>query len=104
MATVNAKSNTISPLQLAVGIILAVGLIVTIVAAFQARARVIHREKTGSTRYVNDFDRWMVVVPPFIQHHVPYTSDTFPTPPVTLAIFGPLTWFSPPNAEFIWVM
>ncbi len=81
---------------------LAVGLIVTIVAAFQARIRVIHREKTGSTHYVNDFDRWMVVVPPFIQQHVPYTSDTFPTPPVTLAIFGPLTWFSPPNAEWIW--
>ncbi len=104
VAIVNAKSNTMSPHRLAVSIILAVGLIVTIVAAFQARARVIHREKTGSTHYVNDFDRWMVVVPPFIQHHVPYTSDTFPTPPVTLAVFGPLTWFSPPNAEFIWAM
>ncbi len=90
--------------QLTVSIILAVGLIVTIVAAFQARSRVIHREKTGSTRYVNDFDRWMVVVPPFLQQHVGYTSDTFPTPPVTLAIFGPLTWFSPPNAEFIWAL
>lgn len=92
----------LSRYQVAVGIILAVGLIVTIVAAFQARVRVIHREKTGSTHYVNDLDRWMVVVPPFIQHHVPYTSDTFPTPPVTLAIFGPLTWFSPPNAQWIW--
>ncbi|MGC8623736.1 MAG: glycosyltransferase family 87 protein [Phycisphaerae bacterium] len=85
-------------------IILVVGLIITIVAAFQARARVLHREKTGSTHYVNDFDRWMVVVPPFIQHHVPYTSDTFPTPPFTLAIFGPLTWFSPPNAEWVWAL
>jgi hypothetical protein len=90
--------------QWTVSIILAVGLIVTIVAAFQARSRVIHREKTGSNRYVNDFDRWMVVVPPFLQKHAGYTSDTFPTPPVTLAIFGPLTWFSPPNAEFIWAL
>ena len=101
---VKTATTQFSRHQTAVGIILAVGLIVTIVAAFQARARVMHREKTGSTRYVNDFDRWMVVVPPFINRHVPYTSDTFPTPPVTLAIFGPLTWFSPPNAEWIWAL
>ena len=104
MEKLKTENIQLSRNQLAVAIILAVGLIVTIVAAFQARSRVIHREKTGSTRYVNDFDRWMVVVPPFVQHHVPYTSDTFPTPPVTLAIFGPLTWFSPPNAEWIWAL
>ncbi len=107
MGMIKAVNKTNTPLsrhQLAVSIILAVGLVVTVVAAFQARVRVIHREKTGSTHYVNDFDRWMVVVPPFIQQHVGYTSDTFPTPPVTLAIFGPLTWFSPPNAEFIWAL
>ncbi len=100
----NKKTSQLSRYQIAVSIILTVGLIITIVAAFQARDRVLHREKTGSTHYVNDLDRWMVVVPPFIQHHVPYTSDTFPTPPLTLAVFGPLTWFSPPNAELVWAL
>ena len=84
-------------------VVLLIGLIITLSAAWQARMRIIHKEQTHSTKQVNDFDRWMTMVPEFLHKHIAYTSDSFPTPPVTLIIFAPFTWLSPANAQFAWV-
>ncbi len=84
-------------------IVFLIGVIITICAAWQARLRIIHKERVGSTVQVNDFDRWMTMVPQFLHANIPYTSDSFPTPPVTLVVFAPLTWISPANAQFVWV-
>ncbi len=84
-------------------IILAVGLILTLVMAFQAHMRQQKKERTHSTAQVNDFDRWTVLVPQFLNQHRNYTSDSFPNPPVTLLAFAPLMKLSPPDAQFAWV-
>ena len=84
-------------------IILGIGLILTIVTAFQAHMRQEKKEITHATYQVNDFDRWMVEVPEFLHQHINYTSDTFPNPPVTLLAFAPLTELSSPDAQFCWV-
>ena len=84
-------------------IIVGVGLVLTIIMAFQARLRQEKKERTHSTRQVNDFDRWTLMVPQFLHQHANYTSDSFPNPPVTLLAFAPLTLLSPPNAQFAWV-
>ncbi|HMD55605.1 MAG TPA: glycosyltransferase family 87 protein, partial [Phycisphaerae bacterium] len=63
----------------------------------------IKKYQTQSRSQVNDFDRWMVQVPQFLHQHVDYVNDTFPTPPVTLLLFAPFTFLSPPNAQFAWV-
>ncbi len=76
--------------------------ILMIILAFQARARQAEKIRTHSTSQVNDFDRWMTMVPQFLHQHVNYVSDSFPTAPVTLMIFAPFTTVSPPAAQFFW--
>ncbi len=85
-----------------IGVLIA-AVILTLAVAFQARQRMIKKEQTHSTAQVNDFDRWMVVVPEFLHQRINYTSDSFPTPPITLLLFAPLTFLSPANAQFVWV-
>lgn len=90
--------------RLVAWIVVGIAIAITVVAAIQARQRQIKKEQTHSTHQVNDFDRWMTEVPQFLQPHpVNYVSDSFPTPPVTLLVFAPLTWISPANAQFVWV-
>ena len=98
-----AGNSTQDIRRLVAWIVVGVAIAITVVAAIQARQRQLKKERTHSTHQVNDFDRWMTEVPQFLHQHVNYVSDSFPTPPVTLLAFAPLTWMSPPNAQFVWV-
>jgi hypothetical protein len=53
--------------------------------------------------HVNDFDRWMIMTPAFIDDRVDYVDDRMPTPPITLIAFAPFTLLSRPTAQFAWV-
>ncbi|HUO09492.1 MAG TPA: glycosyltransferase family 87 protein [Phycisphaerae bacterium] len=63
------------------------------------RHRLIRRDAANSSRTVNDFDRWMTLVPLFIHHHADYLNDDFPNPPIALAMLAPFTLISPANAQ-----
>ncbi len=98
-----ADNSTRDIRRMVAWIVVGIAIAITLVAAIQARQRQLKKERTHSTHQVNDFDRWMTEVPQFLHQHVNYVSDSFPTPPVTLLVFAPLTWISPPNAQFVWV-
>ena len=53
--------------------------------------------------HINDFDRWMLMTPAFVQDHADYVNDRLPTPPLTLLILAPFTSLSRPAAQFVWV-
>ncbi len=89
--------------RLALAVLIAAALL-TLIVALQARQRMIQKQRTHSTADINDFERWMRMVPKFIYHHASYIDDSFPTPPVTLMVFAPLTRLSVPNAQFVWVV
>ncbi|HUO10172.1 MAG TPA: glycosyltransferase family 87 protein [Phycisphaerae bacterium] len=77
-------------------------LIITLIAARQAENRVTRRLAAHSTSEANDFDRWMWMVPEFLDGRSDYVNDRFPTPPITIALFEPFTRVSPAHAEFVW--
>jgi hypothetical protein len=53
--------------------------------------------------HINDFDRWMIMMPRFIHQRADYVDDLFPMPPVSLFVLSPLTALSRPDAQFLWV-
>lgn len=80
------------------------GLIMTVVAGTQAAHRQSKKDELRQTAEVNDFDRWLTMTPQFVYHQANYKGDSFPNPPIVLAVFKPFTWVSPPTAQFLWVL
>jgi len=81
-----------------------VALVLTVAIAWQQRHRVELKLRAADGGHVSDFDRFMIMVPHFLDDHADYVDDQFPTPPLTLAVFAPLARLSRPNAIFVWVL
>ena len=83
--------------------ILVVATLVTLGIAVQQRHRVALKLQDPLGGHINDFDRWMIMVPQFVHDRADYVDDLFPLPPLSLLFLAPLTVLSRPNAQFIWV-
>ncbi|MGN6370301.1 MAG: glycosyltransferase family 87 protein [Phycisphaerae bacterium] len=90
------------PIHLLAAAGIALLLLVAVIAGVQAKRRVDRRLAAHSKSEVNDFDRFLWMVPEFVHGDADYVNDRFPTPPITIAIFEPLTWISPADAQFVW--
>ena len=73
--------------------VLVVAMLVTLAVAVQQRQRSADKVRSQEAGHINDFDRWMEMVPRFLHERVDYTDDLFPTPPLTILIFAPFTAF-----------
>lgn len=93
-----------SPPKVRVAAVAAVVTVAVITSglSYDLHRRVLKKERAHQSGQINDFERWMVLVPQFVDHHVDYESDTFPNPPVTLAFLYPLTSLAPARAQVLW--
>jgi hypothetical protein len=82
--------------------VVAAATLLTLLLAIQARERVLVRQHARHSTLTNDFARWLVMTPQFLQQHADYVNDSFPNPPVTLLVIAPFTRLSPANAQFLW--
>ena len=83
--------------------VLIVAAILTLAIAVQQRQRVVVKLSDPLGGHINDFDRWMIMIPQFVHDRVDYVDDLFPLPPFALILLSPLTLLSRPNAQFVWV-
>jgi alpha-1,2-mannosyltransferase len=81
---------------------LLVTALVTLGGAIQQRHRVAVKLEDPLGGHVNDFDRWMILTPQFIDGHADYVDDLLPTPPISLLFLAPFSLLSRPNAQFVW--
>jgi len=96
--------------------ILLLGLVLVLVCALQGRSRLVKFRATHPVpQYVDvqhatdipfktDFDRWMTQVPWFMHQRAHYLGDSFPYPPLMIALLAPLTLLSPPNAMLVFTL
>ena len=83
--------------------VLVIAALVTLGIAVQQRHRVALKLQDPLGGHINDFDRWMIMIPQFIHQRADYVDDLFPMPPVSLFVLSPLTALSRQNAQFVWV-
>ncbi len=53
---------------------------------------------------INDFNRWLRMLPLFLHQHVAVTGNLWPMPPFTFVLLAPFSWLSFPAAQFTWVL
>jgi alpha-1,2-mannosyltransferase len=81
-----------------------VGLLATVVVAFQQQRRVERKLADPAGGHISDFDRWMLMTPAFLHDRVDYVDDQLPTPPLSLIVFAPFAAMTRPHAHFAWVL
>jgi hypothetical protein len=82
----------------------AVGVALTLAFAIQAYQRTAEARNPAALVRVNDFGRFLVMVPEFLFQHADYVNDAFPSPPLVMLLLAPFTALPPPVAEFVWVV
>ena len=82
----------------------AVVTVLTLILAIQARNRQIHDLATARPLDINDFNRWLRMLPGFLHSHLAMRNDLWPMPPLTILLFSPFSLLSFPNAQFVWVL
>lgn len=83
--------------------VLLVAALITLTIAVQQRQRVVLKMSDPLGGHINDFDRWMIMIPQFVHDRADYVDDLFPLPPFALIVLSPLTLLSRPDAQFVWV-
>ncbi len=53
---------------------------------------------------INDFNRWLRMLPQFLHQHAAITGNLWPMPPLSILLLSPLSWLSFPAAQFTWVL
>ncbi len=53
---------------------------------------------------INDFNRWLRMLPQFLHQHATISGNLWPMPPFTFVLLAPLSWLSFPAAQFTWVL
>ena len=76
-----------------------IAVALTLGCALQARQRQAVKERAGGAGQVNDFDRWLDMVPAFLDRRAEYVDDRFPTPPITIILLAPFTALAKPDAQ-----
>lgn len=76
--------------------------IATLPFAFHLQYRVEKKLRAQQERQINDFERWMVIVPRYLHERIDFVTDSFPNPPVVLLVLAPLTTLPPARAQLVW--
>lgn len=82
--------------------VFAAAALVTFALSYQLQQRVLRKAVTHHGSQINDLERWLVLVPRFVDDHIDFATDTFPNPPVTLLFLYPLTKLPPAPAQVVW--
>lgn len=85
-------------------VLAAIGLVATLVIAFQQQRRAEAKLADPAGGHISDFDRWMLMTPRFLHDRVDYVNDDLPTPPLSLIVFAPFAAMTRPHAQFAWVL
>lgn len=86
--------------------IIAWGIVVvaSLVIAIQAWHRQVKDLALPHPGDINDFNRWLRMLPEFLHQHAAISGTSWPMPPFTFVLLAPLSWLSYPAAQFIWVL
>lgn len=78
--------------------------IISLVIAIQAWHRQAKDLATSHPSDINDFNRWLRMLPQFLHQHTAITGNLWPMPPFTFVLLAPFSWISFPAAQFAWVL
>ncbi len=78
--------------------------IVSLVVAIQAWHRQAKDLALAHPSDINDFNRWLRMLPQFLHQHLAITGNLWPMPPFTFVLLAPFSWMSFPAAQFAWVL
>ena len=76
----------------------------SVVIAIQAWHRQVKDLALPHPLDINDFNRWLRMLPEFIHRHAAISGNSWPMPPFTFVLLAPLSWLSYPAAQFTWVL
>lgn len=80
----------------------AAAALITCALSYQLQQRVLRKAVTHHGSQINDLERWLVLVPRFVDDRIDFVTDTFPNPPVTLLFLYPLAKLPPAWAQVAW--
>ncbi len=78
-------------------------VLLTVLLAFHTHQRVARMERTEQSPQINDFGRWLVLVPRFWHDRADFVNDEFPNPPLTMLAIVPFTKLPAATAQFLWI-
>jgi hypothetical protein len=78
--------------------------IASLVIAIQAWHRQVKDLALRHPLDINDFNRWLTMLPQFLHQHVAITGNLWPMPPFTFILLAPFSWLPFPTAQFAWVL
>ncbi len=78
--------------------------IASLVIAIQAWHRQVKDLAMPHPLDINDFNRWLRMLPQFLHQHAAISGNLWPMPPFTFVLLAPLSWMSFPAAQFTWVL
>ena len=81
--------------------IVAVASVVIAIQAWHRQAKDLALPHPGD---INDFNRWLRMLPEFLHQHAAISGTSWPMPPFTFVLLAPLSWLSYPAAQFTWVL
>ena len=86
--------------------IIAWGIVVvaSVVIGIQAWHRQVKDLRLPHPGDINDFNRWLRMLPEFLHQHAAISGTSWPMPPFTFVLLAPLSWLSYPAAQFTWVL
>ncbi|MGC9259579.1 MAG: glycosyltransferase family 87 protein [Phycisphaerae bacterium] len=78
--------------------------ITSLVIAIQAWHRQVKDLALAHPLDINDFNRWLTMLPQFLHQHAAITGNLWPMPPFTFILLAPFSWLPFPAAQFAWVL
>ncbi|MGC8625620.1 MAG: hypothetical protein ACP5VQ_10215, partial [Phycisphaerae bacterium] len=76
--------------------------IASLVIAIQAWHRQVKDLALAHPLDINDFNRWLTMLPQFLHQHAAITGNLWPMPPFTFILLAPFSWLPFPAAQFVW--
>ena len=77
-------------------------VVMALVVGIQAYHREVKDLALAHPLDINDFNRWLRMLPGFLYHHANFKNDLWPMPPFTIVLFSPFSLLSFPMAQFAW--
>lgn len=77
-------------------------VVMALVAGIQAYHKEVKDLALANPLDINDFNRWLRMLPGFLHRHANFKNDLWPMPPFTIVLFSPFSLLSFPAAQFAW--
>ncbi len=79
-------------------------VIIAATLAVQAFDRQLNSLSSAHPTDINDFNRWLLLLPKLLFKHMAIHNTRWPMPPVTILLLSPFSLLSFPSAQFVWVL